>query len=69
MCEPSDNLTREEFVRVMAGRIGDDVGGAEDVLNDFLRDEGVAFGDPAFDWCEEAAREMIDEMVLQYCDY
>jgi hypothetical protein len=33
-------------------------------VSDSLADAGVVFGDPAWDWCEAAAREFVDEAIL-----
>lgn len=38
-------------------------------LREFLADEGVAFGDPRYDWSDAGARTLIEEREISYWDH
>lgn len=35
----------------------------------FLKDEGIEFGDPAYDWSRDGARTLIEEMEISYWEH
>lgn len=39
-----------------------------DALKDHLRDEKIKFGDPAYSWTDDDARDLADELIVQHAE-
>jgi hypothetical protein len=68
-------MDRAQFIIAMGHRFRDaGVRGEEmfrlarETLNDFLTDEGIAFGDPNYGWNRSCAITLVEECALQYWD-
>lgn len=60
-------MNRDDFVRAMAEKLGDNDVWAELVLTHFLASEGIEYGDPGYEWTVDEARELAN-VELSYGD-
>lgn len=56
MCEPVDDLPFAECAAIFGG---------PDVFADYLAIAGIAFGDPAYDWCGGVMRQEAAEWLAE----
>lgn len=68
---------KKDFIKAVAARLLEkvfDIGEIEalaiaaDILKSMLDLDGIEFGDPTYDWSEDAAETLADEFVSEFCE-
>ena len=62
MCEPEHDLPKKAFTQEIADFFRITYDKAEVILRDFLDVMGIDFGNPDFDWCDQAVLEIAAAM-------